>query len=166
MPRITISPEGDDNGDLTQSSLLGSIKQSVSTENISKKKDKKKKKQTGPEMPPATVITMKSILYQKATLKWDKRWCVFTADKSLYIAASETSTNALSVMTVTTDSKVVRKNGPDKYPHAVMLNCGGKKELLATENQSDFDSWISLLETAAGVAQIQELLSEDEEDGG
>ena len=144
--------------------ITSSIRESVSTENLSKKKDKKKKA-TGLEMPSLAVITMKGYLYQKGTFSWDKKWCVFTADNTLYIATSETSQRPNTVLVITTDSKVQRKNGPDKCRHAVSLAAGGKKEQLGTDSETDFTSWIDLLEQAAGCAQIQELLSEDE-DGG
>ena len=164
VPQITVSPE-EGGAPLSPTTPQSSLRESVSTENLSKKKEKKKK-QAGPEMPPATVITMKGALYQKATFSWDKRWCVFTTDTVLYIASSEASQRPLAVLPITTDSKVVRKKGPDRYRHAVQLVAGGKKELMATDSESEFNTWIDLLESAAGCAQIQELLSEDEEDGG
>ena len=165
-PQITVSVDNESSPG-PAASLGGNIRESVSTENLSKKKEKKKK-QAGPEMPPATVVTMKGILYQKATFSWDKRWCVFTTDNTLYVASSESSQRPNAVLAITTDSKVQRRNGPDKYRHAVQVQVvpGGKKELFATDSESDFTSWIGLLEQAAGCAQIQELLSEDEEDGG
>lgn len=163
VPQITVCSE--EGGDApAPTTPQGTLRESVSTENLSRKKDKKKK-QAGPEMPPATVITAKSVLHQKATFSWDKRWCVFTTDNVLYIASSESSQRPLAVLPITQESKVERRKGPDKYRHAVQLVAGGKKELMATDSESDFNTWINLLEQAAGCGQIQELLSEDEDDG-
>ena len=166
VPQITVSVEPPDADNPPGSpAITSNIRDAVSTENLSKKKEKKKKA-TGPEMPSPAVITMKSYLYQKGTFSWDKKWCVFTADNTLYIANSETSQRPNTVLSITTDSKVQRKNGPDKCRHAVLLVSGGKKEQLGTDSETEFSSWIDLLEQAAGCAQIQELLSEDEDDGG
>lgn len=116
-------------------------------------------------MPEISACLVRSCLYRKGTFGWDKVWCVLTQDNTLYITNSESSKKPQQVLSIGLQSKVEKKRGTDKYPNVLQLMVGGKRELLASDNTTEFLRWLSLLETATGCANIEELLSEDEGGG-
>lgn len=116
-------------------------------------------------MPDVSIATMKGNLYKKGTFGWDRVWVLFTHDNVIFISANETSKKVIQMIPVTSESKIEKKKGPDKHPHAVTISAGKIKETLASESETEFGGWMYYLEHAAGCAEIQELLSEDEGEG-
>ena len=116
-------------------------------------------------MPDASVAAMKGNLYKKGTFGWDRVWGLFTHDNVIFLSTNETSKKVIQMIQVTSESKIEKKKGSDKYPHAVTISAGKIKETLASDSEAEFGGWIYYLEHAAGCAEIQELLSEDEGEG-
>ncbi|XP_019849255.1 PREDICTED: uncharacterized protein LOC109580477 [Amphimedon queenslandica] len=163
VPQITVSVDeeggtgGGGGGEGTPN-----IKESLSYENFSF--GGKKKKQ---EMPDPSTAQMKGYLYKKGKFGWDKVWVVLTYDNSLFMSTNETSKKVSGVIPLGPESKVEEKKINDKkYPHALWLASGKSKETFATDSASDFNLWLTFLKQASGNADIQELLSEDEDAGG
>ena len=82
------------------------------------------------------------------------------------MSANESSKKVIQTFQVDLETKIEKKKGSDKYPHGVTIMAGKAKETLATDSKSDYSNWIDFLEGATGSAEIQELLSEDEDAGG
>lgn len=118
-------------------------------------------------MPDPSTAQMKGYLYKKGKFGWDKMWVVLMYDNSLFMSTNETSKKVSAVIPLGPESKVEEKKSTDKkYPHALWLASGKSKETFATDSASDFKLWLTFLKQASGNADIQELLSEDEDAGG
>ena len=160
VPQITVSV--DEEGGTGKGEGTPNIKESLSYENFSF--GGKKKKQ---EMPDPSSAQMKGYLYKKGKIGWDKVWIVLTYDNSLFMSTNETSKKVSGIIPLGPESKVEEKKSTDKkYSHALWLASGKSKETFATDSASDFKLWLTFLKQASGNADIQELLSEDEDGGG
>ncbi len=116
-------------------------------------------------MPDPASSQAKGYMYKKGTFgKWDRVWMMLTTDNILYIGPSETSKKVQGCVPITPDTKVERKKGSEKFPHAVLVTAGKSKDMFATDSLQDYSFWLYCLETAT--SGITELLSEDEDDGG
>ena len=158
-PQITVMAE--DGNEVQPSGPDGSnaLPTGVSYENVVY--DKRKRK----VMPEASVCLLRSYFYRKGTFGWDRVWCMLTHDNMLYVSSSESSKKPQLVLPIDLQSKVEKRRGTEKHPHGLQLTVGGKREMLASDNEADYLKLMSLLETATGVADIEELLSEDEGGG-
>lgn len=116
-------------------------------------------------MPESSTVQAQSYMFKKGKIGWDRVWVVMTYSNIVFMSANETSKKIIQSVAITTDSKIEKKKGSDKYPHGIVMTSGRVKELIATDSKSDFQNWMAFLERAAGCTEIQELLSEDE-DGG
>lgn len=132
------------------------IRESVSYENFVPGKKKK-------EMPDPSTAQVKGYMYKKGKFGWDKCWVLLSNDNVVYIAPNESSKRIQSLIPITVETKVDRKKGSDKFPHAVQITSGKTKDTFATDSLPDYSMWIYCLENACGCADIQELLSEDED---
>ena len=155
-PQITV-----DDIDETPSQTNKDIKESAS-DYVNYVFGKKKKL----EMPDLNTVIIRGFLYRKATFGWDRVWVCLTEENTLFLAANDATKKVLQSLQVTEGVKIEPKKGSDKYPHCMLITGGKFKEALATDVKMEFDTWRLCLEQAAGGgAEIQELLSEDE-DGG
>lgn len=119
-------------------------------------------------MPDFSAAQVKGYMHKKGTFgKWEKVWMGLHHDNSLYITTNETNKKVVSTIPISTDSKIEKRKGSDKLPHALTVTTGKTKDTFATDSFQDFTMWLYCLEQAsAGPYDIQELLSEDEDDGG
>ena len=114
-------------------------------------------------MPDSSTAQVKGYMYKKGKFGWDKCWVLLTNDNVVYIAPNETSKKIQSLIAITVETKVERKKGSDRFPHAVQITSGKTKDTFATDSLQDYSMWIYCLENACGCSDIQELLSEDED---
>ena len=161
---VTTAPQivvmGEDGSEVPPSGQeCNSLPGNVSYENVAF--DKRRRK----TMPDVSVSLLRSYFYRKGTFGWDKVWCVLTHDNTLYISSNESSKKPQLVLSIDLQSKVEKKRGTEKCPYALQLVVGGKREMLASDTEADFLKLMSLLETATGSTDIEELLSEDEGGG-
>lgn len=140
------------------------IRNSVSYENFSPGGQKKNKK----EMPDFSSAQVKGYIYKKGTFgKWEKIWMGLAHDNTLYITTNESNKKIHGTIPITPETKIEKKKGSEKLPHALLIVSGKSKDTFATDSLQDYTMWIYCLEQAsAGPNDIQELLSEDEDDGG
>ena len=120
------------------------------------------------EMPDFRSAQVKGYMFKKGSFgKWEKIWMGLSHDNTLYIAANDTSKKVLGTIAISSDTKIERKKGSEKLPHALLIVSGKSKDTFATASLQDYSMWVYCLEQAsAGPNDIQELLSEDEDDGG
>ena len=139
------------------------IRASVSYENFTPGGGLKKKK----EMPDFSAAQVKGYMFKKGTFgKWERVWMGLGNDNVLYISTNETSKKVQGTVVITPDTKIEKKKGSERLPHALQVLTGKSKDTFATDSLKDFTMWVFCLEQATGPNDIQELLSEDEDDGG
>ena len=161
IPQITVSSSQEGS---PQKQTAHNIRNSVSYENFNSPAGQKKAKK---EMPDFSSAQVKGYLYKKGTFgKWEKIWMGLGHDNSLYITTNESNKKITGTVAITSDTKIEKKRGSDKLPHALVVNNGKSKDTFATDLLQDYTMWIYCLEQASAVNDIQELLSGDEDDGG
>ncbi len=163
IPQITVSSSQEGSPEKQPGP---NIRNSVSYENFSSPSNQKKSSRK--EMPDFSSAQVKGYLYKKGTFgKWEKIWMGLGHDNTLYITTNESSKKITGTILITSDTKIEKKRGSDKLPHAMLIVTGKSKETFSTNSLQDYTMWLYCLEQAsAGPNDIQELLSEDEDDGG
>ena len=135
------------------------------TESLRKKRESKAGKQ--PSLIPDQGVETKGYAYRKTNWKkWEKCYCVLSYSALYFTTAVDNKEYTHVLHIVDQKSSVKReKKGHDKNAHSLLIRAGGKKEQLSVESSADCDSWHQALEQVMGLSGVEELASEDENEG-
>lgn len=121
-----------------------------------------KKKQEIPELG----VEVKGSVQRKVGWpgKWEKSWCVVTYN-GIYFTSTEENKDYSHFVPILPESKnsVQKKKGHANHP-GLIIKVAGKKEHISFESASEATQWHEKLEQILGIAGVEELASEDEEE--
>ena len=136
---------------------------------VKKKKESKAAPVAKVRKLPDQGVQMKGYVYRKMWRGWEKCWCVLTFNAMYFTGVEENAeySHMLSINPEEGGGSIKEKNGRDRQSKGMMIKTSkkSKAETISVES-SEFSQWYRQLEKVIGISGVEELLSEDEEEGG